>query len=299
MTWASFAALAAPSECGRTRQSSGFVAPAAIRPRSRSITQMSSFVFQPSALIGQRKHVQRIAVGWMMNVGRDEPGHLPGTTAAQAGRHRDVLLAVHAERNREALHRRSQPRLPQYFAGVHIHRFELAIQIAREHHAAGGGESSRQERSALFDGPELLHTRHIERGQLADVAAGPGHLVKAPPRAASTPAAFLQIDLLPVHRQATLAERDDQTIGPRMVAHGLPIVAAFGAGAGVDPFAQLLLYDVVAVVGLARLWIERIEHVLKYGFLVRDVLAGFAIQLPQNAGLSGRKDKLLAARIHQ
>ena len=88
----------------------------------------------------------------------------------------------------------------------------------------------------------------VERRELSDVAVGPGHFVEAPigRRAAR---AFFEFDLAAGHFHAALAERNDQLPGGRVVAHGLPVVAAFGAGARLHPLAGLLLQDFAAIVG--------------------------------------------------
>jgi hypothetical protein len=107
--------------------------------------------------------------------------------------------------------------LPQNLAAAHIDGFEVTIQVPREHHSACCEERRREEWRALFDGPKLLHGVYVKGRQLADVAIGAGHFVEAPARAPAAAAALLQIDLFSVHRQAALAQRNDQTIGSRVV----------------------------------------------------------------------------------
>ena len=53
-----------------------------------------------------------------------------------------------------------------------------------------------------------------------------------------------------------------------MIAHGLPVVSAFGAGAGLHPFFGALLHDFVAVVHLAGLLVDLVEDVLEDRLLV-------------------------------
>ena len=58
-----------------------------------------------------------------------------------------------------------------------------------------------------------------------------------------------------------------------MVAHGLPVVAAFRAGTDLQPLPDLLLEDVIAVRGLARLRIDPGENILKDRLFVIEELA--------------------------
>src|SRR5207249_1291330 len=104
----------------------------------------------------------------------------------------------------------------------------------------------REERRTLLDRPRLLHRLDVERGQLADVAVGSGHLGIAPltRRAART---FLELDLPPQHLHAALAQRNDELAGSGVVTHGLPVVAALRAGTRFYPLADLLLEDVAPV----------------------------------------------------
>ena len=82
-----------------------------------------------------------------------------------------------------------------------------------------------------------------------------------------------------------------------MVAHGLPVVPALGARTAVDPLADLVIDDVLAVHRRARLRIEFLPDVLEDRLLVSEVLAGLAIHLPQHAVLAGGEHQLLIADV--
>src|ERR1035438_5395266 len=79
----------------------------------------------------------------------------------------------------------------------------------------------------------------------------------------------------------------------------MPVVAAFRSGAALDPLAVLLFHDIVPVVRFAGLGVEGIVHILEHRFLVTEVLARLPIVLPENAGLAGAEDKLLAAIVNE
>ena len=113
------------------------------------------------------------------------------------------------------------------------------------------------------------------------------------------PEPSLKSTVRPDHLHAALAQRNDELAGSRMVAHGLPVVAAFGAGTGLNPLAGLLLEDVAAIGRLARLRIDPREDVLEDGFLEGEELAGLAVELPQDAGLADGEQQLLAAAVDQ
>ena len=106
------------------------------------------------------------------------------------------------------------------------------------------------------DLPVFFERGDIVGGELAHVAIRPGRFVEASRRAARTAAAFFQVDLLRVHLLAAFGHRDDQLIGGRVVAHGVPVVAALGGRAALHPFAHLILDDIIAEVRLAGDGIE-------------------------------------------
>src|SRR6266850_5872719 len=215
-----------------------------------------------------------------MDVGRDGRRHETRAAAAVSGRHGDVLPAVDAERDREALDRRAEARLPEDLSRLHVERAEHAIEIADEREAAGRRDRRRHERRALRVRPVLFQCADVEGAELADVAVAARHLIKPPSRAAATAAAFLLLDLLRVHLEAALAERDDQLVVRLVIRGRRPVVATLGARATLHPDAELLLEDVGAVRRPAGSRIEALPHVLENGFLVAQVLAGLAIELP-------------------
>src|SRR5687767_10552059 len=101
----------------------------------------------------------------MPDVGGYRSRHLPRTATAQPRRDGDVLLAVHRVRHWKALNRRAETRLPEDLPRFHVERAEMAIEIARERHATGGGKDCGQERRPLLIAPDFPHRVDIERGQ--------------------------------------------------------------------------------------------------------------------------------------
>src|SRR5258708_12313692 len=93
----------------------------------------------------------------MMNFGRDHARHVARTPATQACGHSNVVSAGNRERNREALHRRSQARLPECPAGLDVHGLEIAIQITDKGDASASQEHPSEKRAPLLDRPLLLH----------------------------------------------------------------------------------------------------------------------------------------------
>ncbi len=89
----------------------------------------------------------------------------------------------------------------------------------------------------------------------------------------------------------------------RMIAHRLPVVPAFGARAGLNPDSGALFEDIVAIPDLAGLRIDLVEDVLEHRFVMAEILARLAVELPQNARLadgeqtaSGRRRRPARAR---
>src|SRR5262249_27414701 len=76
-------------------------------------------------------------------------------------------------------------------------------------------------------------------------------------------------------------------------------VAALGARARVDPLAFLHRDDVGAVVRLAGLGIDLVPDVLEHGLVMIDVLAGRAVELPEDAGLADREQRLFASDVDE
>src|SRR5438876_10455455 len=82
-----------------------------------------------------------------------------------------------------------------------------------------------------------------------------------------------------------------------MIAHGLPVVAAFRAGTGMQPLANLLLLNIVPVGRLAGDRIDAGEDVLENGFLVAEEFSGDPVELPENPRLADRKHQLLSTVV--
>src|SRR5689334_21476341 len=212
----------------------------------------------------------------MTNIRSYHGWHLPGAAAAQSSRDGDVLLAAGREGHRETLHRGRQPCPPQLRTGLYVNRMEDAIQVAHESHAAARGKNRCEKRSPLRHLPHFFHGVHVVRGELADVAIRPGHL-KEPAIGRSAARAFLIIGLAPEHFHAGLAERNDELRRPRVIAHRLPVVPAFGGWTRRDPRLRTLLDDIVAVVNLAGFLIDAVEDVLIDRLLIVEKLAGLAV----------------------
>ena len=111
---------------------------------------------------------------------------------------RPVVTAMYclppdAERHRESLHRRAEPRLPQHLAGLHVERAERAIEIADERRRR---RRSTAPRSGTARAARVLHTSFIvvdvEGRELADVAVGAGHLEEAAAGAGAARAVLLR-----------------------------------------------------------------------------------------------------------
>src|SRR6185295_7136633 len=144
---------------------------------------------------------------------------------------------------------------------------------------------TRQPFGALLYIPLLLHGAHIERGELAEIAVGAGHL-EEPPVGLRAAAAVLLFDDAAIHFHAGLHKRNDERARGRVVAHGLPVLAARGAGAGGDPVTGPLLKNVRAVGNDPLGPVLPDEDVLEHRLLGVDELAVLAIELPQYAGLT-------------
>ena len=212
-------------------------------------------------LLRQRKHVERVSARRIVNVGQNRARDVARAPAAEACRYGDVLFAANAERYGKALHRRAKARLPQRFAGVDVDGAKDAVEVADEGDAAGGRENGGEKGRALLHVPYFLHRLHIEGGEAADVAVGSWHFVKQAVAHGSARAVD-ELHFAAGHFHAALAERDDQPLGGGIVAHGLPVVAALGAGAHGSPLADFLFEYVGAVREFSRLLIH-VENVLK------------------------------------
>src|SRR5206468_3473830 len=131
-----------------------------------------------------------------------------------------------------------------------------------------------------------------------DVAVAAGHL-KELTIALRAAVSFLHFHLPPADFKAALAQRNHEESAPRVVTHGLPVVAAFRARARADPVADLGFDDVAAVRHRPRLRVDRIEDVLEDRFLVAEELARLTIELPQDAGLADGEHQLPAVDVHE
>src|SRR5579859_2869867 len=127
-----------------------------------------------------------------------------------------------------ALHRSPQAGLPKFRPGLHVDRLEVAVEVADEGHAARRGKHAREEGGALLDRPLLFHGAHVIRREFSDHAFLARHLEEMPAARAAA-RTFLELNLSPQHLHAALAERNDQLRTAWVVAHGLPVVATFGA----------------------------------------------------------------------
>src|SRR5688572_3996944 len=83
------------------------------------------------------------------------------------------------------------------------------------------------------------------------------------------------------------------------MAHRLPVVTALSARARVDPLADLVVDDVGAIRRRAGLRIELLPDVLEDGFLVTEILAGLAIELPEHAVLADGEYQVLAGGVDE
>src|SRR5688572_17449989 len=84
-----------------------------------------------------------------------------------------------------------------------------------------------------------------------------------------------------------------------MVARGVPVVAAFRAGARAHPLAYLRVDDLWTVPRHARLEVDAVEDIVEHRLLERHELAARAIELPQDAGLADREHELARADVHE
>src|SRR5437867_4023591 len=116
----------------------------------------------------------------MLDFRSDDHRDIARTSAAEAGRDRDVLMAARAERNRKTLHRGAEARLPEHLASSHVMRTKVAIEISDEGQAARRGQHPRQIGGALLVAPDLLQSLDVVGGQLADVAVAAGHFEETP-----------------------------------------------------------------------------------------------------------------------
>src|SRR5207249_4559507 len=122
-------------------------------------------------------------------------------------------------------------------------------------------------RRALLVTPDFLHRLHVVRGELPDVAVAAGHL-EEPTVARGPTRSFFEFDLSRLHLHAGLAQRKNDDTRVRVEAHGLPVLAAFRAGARLHPRPDSHRHDVGPILRRAGLRIDAIPDVLVDRFLV-------------------------------
>src|ERR1700727_1649484 len=117
-------------------------------------------------------------------VDREHPQHpalrgriVEARITAEAGQNRDILLSVKLVGHRRSVDRRTSLELPKLLSGLRIVGQETAALVAREDHAALGGEHSREERQRAWHVPENLLVRDVDRLEMADRVAHPVHLI--------------------------------------------------------------------------------------------------------------------------
>src|ERR1019366_4578994 len=89
--------------------------------------------------------------------------------AADARKHRDILLAVMLIGVDVADDARRGLVLPQLFAGLGVDGLEVAFERAVEHDVAGGRESARPSRELLLVRPHDLAGLGVPRDEIAHV----------------------------------------------------------------------------------------------------------------------------------
>ncbi len=170
------------------------------------------------------------------------------------------------------------------------------VEIPGEDEPARGRQRSRQERGRLLDAPDLVQGSHVVGGELSLCILLPGHFKPGPSGGVSS-RALLQDDLPGHDLHAGLTQRDHESLGPRMVGSRVPVVSPGGGWADREPLIELYLPDVRAVREGSRLSIHRFEDVLKDRLRQIDVLAGLAIDLPEDAVLPHRQERGYAVDV--
>src|SRR5258707_11053516 len=91
-----------------------------------------------SMLLGQGEDIHRLPGLGAVNFLQHGGGLLHRAAALGAGGDSDELFAADAVGDGEALHTRSQPRVPQGLAGLDVKGAEDAIEVADKTHPARG-----------------------------------------------------------------------------------------------------------------------------------------------------------------
>src|SRR5262245_33248180 len=113
--------------------------------------------------VRQRKYVNRVVALWIDAVGaRSREETLSDGT--QPGQHGNILLAIHAIRDRAVLDRSAERRFPENLSVVGIKCAELLVKVSPENQVAGSGQGCAVARSGTFVDPLNLSGRHIDLG---------------------------------------------------------------------------------------------------------------------------------------
>src|SRR5262249_47401517 len=141
---------------------------------------------------------------------------------------------------------------------------------------------SSQKRCPLLQGPYFLQRFHVVRGKLTHIAVTTGHFIERTLCAAAVAVAF-KVGRGRNHHLTGLHEWGDKYAVSGVVACGRPVVPPRTRWTRVDRFAECLVKDVVPVGGFAGDRIELRPDILEDRFFVPEVLAGLAVQLPQDS----------------
>ena len=117
--------------------------------------------------------------------------------------------------------------------------------------------------------------------------------------AASAAAAFLLLNALAAQFKAGLHKRNDEFSGGDVMAHCRPVVAAGGTRAALYPLAEFLFKNVLPVMRPAAYGIELIPDVLENGFLMPEIFARLAVELPEDTVFPDGEEQTLAGIIYQ
>ncbi len=89
------------------------------------------------------------------------------------------------------------------------------------------------------------------------------------------------------------------TPGRSVIAGRGPVVASGAGRTGVDWLAERFVKDVVAISRLTGLGIKFGPDILEDGFFVAEILAGLAIELPQDSVFADREQPVLSVPVDQ
>src|SRR4051812_30876776 len=151
----------------------------------------------------------------------------PAGPAAEARRHRNVLLAAQGKADRAADNAGAGLVRPHFLAGFLVISFELALRRAGKDEVAARGQHTAHEGRWCVDGPLFLTGPRIECNQLA-VALVPLDAANAPVWLAFRAISFCALDV-----GADFPARHEYHFLDRAVAHRVPPLAAFRGWADV------------------------------------------------------------------